>query len=66
MPRSTAPGRDVEREPLRREVVFDEGHRERQDDAAAEPATAAAEVAVDDRPRQRAPCGVEPADAEQP
>ena len=64
MPRSTAP--DATSSASRcGAVVFDEGHRERQDDAAAEPATSTAEVTVHGRPRQRAPRGVE-ADAEQP
>jgi hypothetical protein len=57
---------DVERETLRREVVLDEGHRERHDDPATEPAATAAEVAIDRRPCKRPALHVETADPEQP
>jgi hypothetical protein len=56
---------DVERQLLRLEVVFEQGHRERQGDARREPARIGRQPAVDRRPRQRPPARVEPGDAEE-
>ncbi len=57
--------RDVERELLRVEVVLEQGHRERQGDAAAQPVPGARQPAVDGRAGQRPAGPVETRHAEQ-
>ena len=65
-PRSTDPGRHVEGELLRVEVVLEEAHRERQGDAPAEAAPVAREPAIHGRTGERPAGRVEPGDPEQP
>ena len=59
------PRRDVQRELLRLEVVFEQRHRERQGDPVPERARVAGQPAVDRRPGQRPSGGIEPAHPEQ-
>ncbi len=57
--------RDVERQLLRLEVVFEQGHGERQGDPGRERARVAGQPAVDRRAGQRPPAGGEPGHPEQ-
>ena len=60
------PGRDVQGQLLRHQVVFEQGHRERQRHAARAVVRVGHLPAVHDRARKRAAGAVEPVNTEQP